>query len=171
MFEKLKIKRWILTCVAASLLLLIAAVWLVRYFSLHVSPLAFDSQAWCSDRTWLGYDRFHATPRQAMMRDLITKVLPGKNKRQIEELLGPSLRDKTSPPDYFSTFDWDLIYPIGKERIFYYDHKGVAMSPDCEYLHIRVNQKQVFESWWVDGSDRWPEIVGKQGSETYRLQR
>ncbi len=64
-----------------------------------------------------------------------------------------------------------MIYPIGIERIFIYDHRGLALSPDEEYLIIRLGDEGVFESWFIHGASPWPAVVGEPGCRTYREKR
>jgi len=132
-----------------------------------------------------------------MIRDLVAGVLPGKDRRQIEELLGPStthaemrrhtaadflVREKdeqghwkpyprTGTGHYWDEFDWDLLYVIGREQIFFYDRKGQELSPDDEVLLIRLDARGEFESWYIDGSTRWPRVVGSEALAAYRPRR
>ena len=171
-----------------------------REWRLHISQVPFDADAWkAADHVWGSPQT--PTIRHQMMRDLITNVLPGNDRAQIEELLGTSAThaemrrytdaDLSKPPVrkpngeyepiprtgegwYFEEHDWDLIYPIGKELVFIYDHRwvmGAAYSPDDEYLILRVDPKGRYSSWFVVGSSRWPDIVGEPGRQQYRMTR
>jgi len=132
-----------------------------------------------------------------MIRDLVTRVLPGKNRAQIEGMLGcsptPAESRRYSTADlefrerdengnwkpfprtgqgyYWDEFDWDLLYYIGKEQIFIFDHKGQELSPDPEVLLIRLDPNGVFVSWYIDGSTRWPNVVGKAAMTSFRKTR
>ena len=135
--------------------------------------------------------------RQFMIRHLIKDVLPGKDRHEIESLLGESpsheemrrytqtdlnVREKdedgnwkpfprTGIGHYFDELDWDLIYPIGREQILIYDHTGQELSPDEEHLIIRLDEDGRFESWYIDGSTRWRRIVGREALRNFRRTR
>jgi len=137
------------------------------------------------------------TNRQRMARHLVREVLPRKNRAEIEQLLGPSathegmrrysdrdlaFREKdengewkpfprTGPGYYWDQFDWDLLYVVGREQILFVDHKGQMLSFDSEVLLIRLDPEGVFSSWYIDGSDRWPRIVGIEAMGSFREKR
>jgi hypothetical protein len=136
-----------------------------------------------------------------MIRDLITNVLPGKDRTQIEMLLGDSWSHEdmrrhtdedfrqtpkrnargeyepypqTGKGWYFDEYDWNLLYPIGKERCFIYDHRSVfaaSLAPDDEYLILRLDGDGRYNSWFIFGSTRWPDIVGEPGRQQFRTTR
>lgn len=181
-----------ITGIAAALLLG------VRRWTLHIEQVPFDATAWQAADV--------ASPerpsvRQEMISDLVTRVLPGKCRKQIEGLLGESCshasmrrharadfanrhrsisenRERTLPQTgegwYFDEYDWDLLYPIGKERNFLYDHRGVLrgpFEPDDEYLVLRLDAEGQYDSWFIIGSLRWPDIVDAAGREHFRPTR
>jgi hypothetical protein len=137
------------------------------------------------------------TVRQRMIRDLVLRILPGKSRAEIERRLGGSpthadmrrystqdleFREKdelgnwkpfprTGQGHYHDGLDWDLIYYIGREQVFIFDHKGQACSPDNEVLIIRLDGNDRFSSWYIDGSTHWPTIVGKQSLASFRKKR
>jgi hypothetical protein len=107
-----------------------------------------------------------------MVKDLVNNVLPGLNKRQVENLLGPAVFTPDEPnQEYYSEFEPDIICSIGTERIFLWDHDGVLYSPESEELLIRFDRNGQFESWYIIGSKKWPAVVGDPGNRTYRPSR
>ena len=62
--------------------------------------------------------------REEMLHDLVTRILPGKTRAEIGDLLGSSL---VTP--YFRSINKDLIYYLGPER-------GSAANIDSEWLLI-----------------------------------
>ena len=121
-----------------------------------------------------------------MIRDLVVNRLPGLNRKEIIYLLGESpthdqmrrhtMKDfevhgrvgsdgyylpgpRSGKGHYFDELDWDLIYEIGYERIFLFDHTGQALSPDPEYLIIRIDENGRFQSWYIEGSAAWPRVI------------
>jgi hypothetical protein len=77
------------------------------------------------------------TPRQKMLRDVVENLLPGKTRREIEALLGPS-----SATWYFEDTGRDLIYMTGPER-------DTPFSIDSEWLLIWLDQNDRFERFAV----------------------
>ena len=67
-----------------------------------------------------------------MLRDIVSRILPGKTRGEIEELLGASLETP-----YFRATKRDLIYFLGPERDTWF-------SIDSEWLLI-----------WLDGQGRF----------------
>ncbi|MEX0611095.1 MAG: hypothetical protein WD229_03150, partial [Pirellulales bacterium] len=163
----------------AAALLLVLLPWLCMAIInqravLHYGPqIEFDPGNWARNRE----DDDGPTDRQKMVRDLVVRILPGKTRTGIEELLGPSpthqemrrhtqqdreVREKdengnwkpyprTGEGYYYDEFDWDLLYDIGFEQIFITDHRGLAFSPDDEVLLIRLDERDGFSSWYIDG--------------------
>ena len=66
--------------------------------------------------------------------------MPGRDRGELEELLGPSL-----DTFYFASSGRDLIYPLGKER-------GSLAAIDSEWLLIWLDQSGRFERYevWTD---------------------
>lgn len=177
----------------------LAVVWSIfLYYEKTALPQeAFNSVLWKSQDANVDRGESEITHRQRMIRDLVTHILPGKSRGEIEDLLGPSstheeLRiqpldssETTNAPlatshaipdatvtDYFwGAYDWDMLYFIGKERIFLLDHRGVAMSPDDEVLLIRLDSADKFKSWYIYGAAKWPDVVGKPGNASYSPHR
>ena len=91
----------------------------------------FDSVQWKHDAASrsAGGD---ISVRQKMLGDLVKKVLPGRDRRELEEMLGPSLETA-----YFADTGRDLIYVLGRER-------ESMFAIDSEWLLI-----------WLDGSGRF----------------
>jgi hypothetical protein len=182
----------ILLLAAAILALLLYGpdLWVIYHYLPRVQ---FDQVVW--DDTDI--DGADPTARQRMIRDLVLRILPGKSRAEIEQLLGRSptyaemrrhtmedleVREKdelgnwkalpqTGSGHQYDEFDWDLIYYIGREQTFIYDHKGQACSADNEVLLIRLDRNDRFLSWYIYGSTRWPTIVGKQAMASFREKR
>jgi hypothetical protein len=189
---------WLRVILGASLLVAIAGLvigsavpdWIV--VSKYRPQVSFDSARWLEHR-----DRGDSPYRRKMVRDLVTNVLPGKSRAEIEALLGPSpsyehmrrytdadlkVREKdqqgnwkpfprTGVGHYFEEHEWDLIYDIGVEQILVYDHNGQELSPDPEYLIIRLDDHGKFVSWFIYGSSRWPKVVGNAAMVCFRHTR
>jgi hypothetical protein len=93
--------------------------------------LTFESAKWRDDASSqaAGED---ISARQKMLGDVVRNVLPGRDRRQLEEMLGPSLETP-----YFASSGRDLIYVLGRER-------DSMFGVDSEWLLI-----------WLDGSGRF----------------
>jgi hypothetical protein len=77
----------------------------------------------------------HLSVREQMLKDVAVNILPGKNKAEIEKLLGPSLET-----NYFRSVDKDLIYYLGPQRDSF-------LNIDSEWLLIWLDEKGVFEKY------------------------
>jgi hypothetical protein len=124
-----------------------------------------------------------------MIADLVTNVLPGLTRDEVESLLGKSPSHKemrrynlnefdeqgrelqTGEGYYYDELDWDLLYGIGIERVFMWDHNWQLLDPEPEALILRFENDGVFESWYIDGSHEWPSLVGEHAAATYRRHR
>lgn len=93
--------------------------------------LRFDSAQW-KDGMASGSARGDISIRQKMLGDVVSNVLPGRDRRALEEMLGPSLETP-----YFASTGRDLIYLLGHER-------DSMFGVDSEWLLI-----------WLDGSGRF----------------
>lgn len=99
--------------------------------------LPFDATAWqAPDASELvvGDD----TPRQKMVGDVIERVLPGKQRHEVEALLG------SSDGEYFTESGRDLLYRLGMQRD--------VVSLDSEWLLIWLDEAGRFEraAVWTD---------------------
>ena len=72
-----------------------------------------------------------------MLKDVVENILPGKNKAEIEKLLGQSLKT-----NYFRSVDKDLIYYLGPQRDSF-------LNIDSEWLLIWLDEKGVFERYKI----------------------
>ena len=90
----------------------------------------FDRAEWRDPRS-SAFVPGDITVRQKMLGDVVSTVLPGRSRGDIEQLLGPSL-----DTPYFKNTGRDLIYILGAER-------GSMFSIDSEWLLI-----------WFDDSGR-----------------
>lgn len=176
-----------------TLAVAIVALLLVSiFFALHGRltrnyEIQFNASSWAAASTSDGY----LGVRQAMIKDLVSNVLPGKTRAEVEQLLGVSptheqmrrhkpadllfrQRDKngeympfpkTGEGYYYDEFDWDLLYYVGLEE------EGYSGSPQRETLILRFNDEGLFASWFIDGSKKWPRIVGNPGTKTYSEKR
>ena len=144
------------------------------------AQIRFDPKAW---KEWPEKEMTlsHPSLRQAMVKDLVARQLPGPTKHEIEVILGVSLtrhemerpsneenlfneRAKnssipTSSEYYFDDHEWDLIYEI---EIMREPSLTDPIGPDgdAEYPLIRVNDEGKFESWYIVGNSWWTRIVG-----------
>lgn len=176
-----------------ALAIVIGAMLLISiFFALHgrlqrdyETQIQFNASNWAADSDgYLG-------ARQKMIKDLVSNILPGKTRGEVEQLLGVSptheqmrrhkpadllvrQRDKngewmpfpkTGEGYYYDEFDWDLLYYVGLEQ------EGLSGSPKRETLILRFNDEGLFASWFIDGSKKWPKIVGNPGSKTYSEKR
>jgi hypothetical protein len=176
---------------------LAAGGWIYWRNWMLMPQIAFDAQKWQSliATESSPNDSLYLAPalRQMMIRDLVVNYLPGLNRTEIEKLLGESSNHaawKRSPvpadaPDLigplkhdalaqdhtgyeYDEHDWDLIYCIGTCQPDWM----VPADVDTEYLLIRLDDKDVFASWYVVGDDnRWPRIAGNEGMATYKPAR
>ena len=178
-----RISRIVIGCTVVALLLVAIKVGHLAYRRAVIAQVTFDSSLWNSDD--LGGC---PTTRQMMIRDLVNRILPGRNRKEIESLLGGSLTEEemqrcdgkysasTQPVQeelgyYFDENGWDLLYPIGQECFFLFNHRGYVMDPDEEYLILRLDDTGTFESWYIAGSGDWPNAIGPPGKEKYREYR
>lgn len=135
--------------------------------------------------------------RQLMINDLVTNFLPNKSLHEIEIELGesPSHEDmkrytaadlgtqkrnasgdweplqRSGVGFFYDEFEWDLLYYIGKEQYFIYDHRGNAFDPSEEVLFIRLDEQQRFSSWFILGSSRWQNLVSKDAIKRFSNRR
>jgi hypothetical protein len=72
-----------------------------------------------------------------MLGDVVTNVLPGRNRTEIEALLGPSLET-----GYSKSTGRDLIYILGPER-------GSFFPIDSEWLLIWLNESGNFNRYSI----------------------
>jgi hypothetical protein len=126
-----------------------------------------------------------------MVKDLVSNILPGNNRAEVERLLGVSptheqmrrhapddllVRERDTNGDwlpfpktgegyYYDELDWDLLYHLGFVK------ESLSGSPRRETLILRFDDKGVFSSWFIDGSEAWPQVVGLPGSRTYSKKR
>jgi hypothetical protein len=91
----------------------------------------FDSAQW-KDETASESDGGDISLRQKMLGDVVSHVLPGRDRRELEAMLGSSLDTR-----YFASSGRDLIYLLGRER-------DSMFGVDSEWLLI-----------WLDGSGRF----------------
>ncbi len=97
---------------------------------------SFDSVVW-QDELSTDPDENLVSEREKMLKDLIDNVLPGKNKSEIEQLLGPSLETQ-----YFASEDKDLIYYMGPER-------DSIFTVDSEWLLIWLDDSGKFNKYQI----------------------
>jgi hypothetical protein len=153
-----------------------------------IRPLAFDEIVWNKE------DEAH---RKAFVLDLVTNVLPGKHRVEIEELLGASrsyenmrryrpselrlirigedgkvvIPPPTGEGHYLDEYEWDLIYDIGPEKECFSDTFGFVYSTDREELILRCDKDGYFESWYVHGSHYWQFSLNERARASYRPTR
>ena len=102
----------------------------------------FDSATWLLDNSVLpepldpdDLESSLISDRERMLKDLVTNFLPGKNRAEIEEILGPSLET-----NYFSSINKDFIYYMGPER-------DSIFVIDSEWLLIWLGENGEFERY------------------------
>ena len=190
--------RWRVWLAAGVLL---ALAWLGLTYIDHSLAARYGPQVEFDTARWALVDLNSSrndtpTARQRMLRDLVVRVLPGKDRAEIERLLGRSqtpaearrysaadseFREKdeqgnwkpfprTGKGYYHDEYDWDLKYYIGKEQIsttFW----PLTPDPRMEAFLIRLDAAGVFASWYVTGPGRWPTVVGQEGTASYRATR
>jgi hypothetical protein len=96
---------------------------------------SFDSAIWKSESSTDWNEGISV--REQMLKDVVEKVLPGKNRQEIENILGPSLET-----DYFKSVDRDLIYYLGPERDSFF-------NIDSEWLLIWLDENAKFKRYTI----------------------
>jgi len=96
----------------------------------------FNSFIWKNNNS-NNQDNNSISEREKMLKDLVTNILPKKNKDEIEKILGASLQTS-----YFKSSNKDLIYYLGPER----DH---MINIDSEWLLIWLNDSNKFEKYKI----------------------
>jgi hypothetical protein len=97
----------------------------------------FDHKIWLQGTSAGVIPGNKMSEREMMLSDLIENILPGKNKVEIEKILGPSL--KTS---YFAGVDKDLIYYLGPER-------DKFINIDSEWLLLWLDKEGKFKRYKI----------------------
>lgn len=99
----------------------------------------FDSAQW-KDEAASESSGGDISVRQKMLGDVVGNVLPGRDRRELEEMLGPSL-----DTPYFANTGRDLIYLLGRER-------DSMFGVDSEWLLIWLDASGRFERYqvWTD---------------------
>jgi hypothetical protein len=77
------------------------------------------------------------TPRQKMLADVTTTILPGRTRAELEVLLGPSL-----DTGYFKSTGRDLIYVLGPQRDSWF-------AIDSEWLLVWLDKDGRFQRYAV----------------------
>jgi hypothetical protein len=123
---------------SAPLLLLTVCFTACNRHGLPAGPdrRAFDPVEWKADHSSDARDGGPSI-RQEMLRDIVTRILPGKTRSDLEELLGPSL---VTP--YFRDTKRDLIYFLGPERDSYF-------KIDSEWLLIWLDAQGRFHDYQI----------------------
>ncbi|MDP2160605.1 MAG: hypothetical protein Q8K02_09000 [Flavobacterium sp.] len=97
--------------------------------------LKFDTNKWKGNSS---LDTTNDISRRGMMlKDVVQNVLPGKNKKEIEELLGPSLET-----NYFKDVEKDMIYFLDTERTSIF-------NIDSEWLLIWLDKNGKFDGYKI----------------------
>ena len=186
--------RTVIAGIVSSALVLIG-VSVLSSRSRSIDDIAFDSRAW---KAWNPNDipprgATAFTAPQRMINDLVSNHLVGKDKKQIEEMLGKSptwdaeRRHSTfnnvlssdgtyyirnGEGHYGDEYGWDFIYEIGP----YYPPAwlelfGADSDKVDEQLVIRLDENERFESWYIVGSPNWQSRVGKEAAKRFRQTR
>jgi hypothetical protein len=99
----------------------------------HLST--FDRSVWL-DPTSAEYVEGDITPRQKMLAEVVAS-LPGRNRYELEQMLGPSLET-----GYFQSSGRDLIYVTGPQRDSFF-------AIDSEWLLIWLDDTGRFERYAI----------------------
>lgn len=123
-----------------GLTILIPAIFMINKYIPSELPSGsdmkpFDSLIWQADSSsnWNN----GISLREQMLKDVLENKLPGKNKQEIEKILGPSLET-----NYFRSVDKDLIYYLGPQR-------DSVLNLDSEWLLIWLNEDGKFKSYKI----------------------
>ncbi len=122
------------TCIIIPLCFFLHYV-IPRPLPLGSNLIKFDSIVW-KDNASIEWNH-GISIREQMLRDVVVNILPGKNRLEIETLLGPSLKT-----EYFKTSNKDLIYFLGPERDGF-------INIDSEWLLIWLDDKGVFKKYVI----------------------
>ena len=98
--------------------------------------LRFDTAGWQESKS-AEYVIGDITPRQKMLGDVVSHILPGRNHTEIEQLLGPSLRTP-----YFEETGRDLIYVLGPQR-------NSFIRIDSEWLLVWLDKSGQFQRYAI----------------------
>ena len=98
--------------------------------------LSFESARWKAGGSDVP-ERGDISIRQKMLGDVVKKVLPGRDRSALEDLLGPSL-----DTPYFAGTGRDMIYRLGMER-------DSMFGIDSEWLLIWLDDSGRFERYEV----------------------
>ena len=98
--------------------------------------LRFDTAGWQESKS-AEYVIGDITPRQKMLGDVVSHILPGRNHTEIEQLLGPSLRTP-----YFEETGRDLIYVLGP-------HRNSFIRIDSEWLLVWLDKSGQFQRYAI----------------------
>ncbi len=120
-----------------SIILLTAQSILLKKIILNDLPvgsnlLQFDVNKWKEN-----YTVNDISHRSMMLKDVVLNILPGKNKNEIEESLGPSLET-----NYFKDIEKDMIYFLGPERTS-------VFNIDSEWLLIWLDKNGKFDRYKI----------------------
>src|SRR5262245_29193315 len=96
----------------------------------------FDRAVWHDPRS-ADYAEGDITPRQKMLADVITNILPGRTRPELEDILGPSL-----DTFYFASTGRDLIYVLGPQRDSFF-------AIDSEWLLIWLDKDGRFKRYAI----------------------
>jgi hypothetical protein len=113
----------------------VASIWLPRTLPTGSHLAEFDRSVWL-DPTSSKYVEDDITPRQKMVADVVAR-LPGRNRQEIEEMLGPSEEE-----GFFLLPGWDLIYLTGPQR-------DSVFAIDSEWLLIWLDDTGTFERYEI----------------------
>lgn len=98
--------------------------------------MAFSSEVWLSESSSMATDSDRLSIRQKMLGSVVSAVLPGKSRGEIETCLGPSF--ETS--HFGGANKYDMIYPLGWDRGY-----GI----DSEWLLIWLDDRGVFKRYQI----------------------
>lgn len=167
-----KAQRYTILAIVVSLLILLCTVVVLWDGD---QQIAFDSNAWKEDL----HTRTGFRLRRRMMQDLLTRVLPGTSRAEIESELGycPTREEaelvasnersgklwkeiqrkrRSAGRDYHNDFftdllefDWDMTYHLGRKQRENTLQLLLVSEQDPEFLLIRLDKDGRFESWYT----------------------
>jgi hypothetical protein len=97
---------------------------------------SFDPAIWQDSRS-ADHVPGDITPREKMLADVVRSVMPGRNRAELENVLGPSLETP-----YFKSTGRDLIYMLRPQSDSYF-------TIDSEWLLIWLGPNRRFERYAI----------------------
>lgn len=190
-----RLKGSIVVSVLSVLFIFFIIYYLKEYLikSKYLPQIEYNKQLWEKTDSTVGAP----SKKQQMINDILHRIID-QDKTEIERILGKSgthedwrIRTKedrekesqlnskgvknvlirTGKGFYYQQLQWDMIYRIGSEHFFIFNHRGQILSPEPEILIIRLDKNNNFSSWYITGSYRWKNIVDADLLDKYSEKR